>query len=246
MGLWARCSLYKILGILAVMSIAEYMLFYITMKKEGVIYDATEIFSRPENIIDRCGVFICFAAAFLLITALLSVYGCQFGSKTGYTVCRLRISEKYVFLYQSIYNLLVYSLLWSVQTVLCVFMLKIYMSQAPAELVGDQSVFMAFYRSTQLHALLPFSDGILWARNIILIVLLSVGAAEFPYLQRRGKKSATVIALALYTVALWKQDISPVGCLVSTVFVALVVISAVCYHLFVKEGSDDETEKTDY
>ena len=245
-GLWARCSLYKILAVLAVMSVAEYMLFYIIMSKESAIYEAIGTFSRPENLVDRSGVFLCFAVAFLVITALITVYGCQFSSKTGYTLRRLRINERYVFLYQSLYNLLVYALLWSIQTVLCIFMLKFYISQAPAELVAEQSVFMAFYRSARLHALMPLSDGITWARNILLLVLLSVCSAEFPYLQRRGKKSATVIALALYTVALWKQDISPVGCLVSTVFVAIVAISAVVYHLFVKEESENETEETEY
>ena len=84
-GLWARCSLYKILAVLAVMSVAEYMLFYIIMSKESAIYEAIGTFSRPENLIDRSGVFLCFAVAFLVITALITVYGCQFSSKTGYT-----------------------------------------------------------------------------------------------------------------------------------------------------------------
>lgn len=246
LGLWARCSLYKILGVLAVMGITEYMLFYFTIQKECLVYKVTDTFSRPEFIIDRSGVFICFASAFLIITVLLSVYGCQYGSKTGYTLRRLSVNEKYVFLYQAIYNLLVYLLLWTFQVILCFLMLKDYVFRVPAEFLGDQSLFLAFYRSDCLHSILPLSDGMLWARNALLLVTLSIGAAEFPYLQRRGKKSATVIALSLYTVALWKQELSPLGRLISTIFVAIVVIYATCYQLFFKEETADDKEETDY
>ena len=112
LGLWIRCSLYKILGILAIMSITEYMLFYFTLNNERLAYEATGTFSRPEAIIDHSGIFLCFSAAFIVITMLLSIYGCQFGSKTSYTLQRLSINEKYVFLYQkNLKNFLFYSII---------------------------------------------------------------------------------------------------------------------------------------
>ena len=246
LGLWIRCSLYKILGILAIMSIVEYMLFYFTLNNELSVYEITGTFSRPEALIDRSGIFLCFATAFIVITVLLSIYGCQFGSKTSYTLQRLSINEKYVFLYQSVYNSFVYILFWSAQTVLCILMLKNYTSQAPTEFIGEQSVLLAFYRSTRLHPLLPFSDIMLWARNIILLIALSLGAAEFPYIQRRGKKSVTVIALALYTVVLWKQDISPLGSLISCILIAIAVLVSVSYQLFAKEETEDGNKDISY
>ena len=247
LGLWARCSLYKILGVIAVMGIAEYMLFYFNMKREITVYEATQAFSRPEMLIDRSGVFLCFAIAFILITLLLIIPGCQFGSKVSYTVKRLSINEKYVFLYQAIYNMLIYALLWSIQVILCVCMLKQYTAQTPIEFLGEQNIFLAFYRSTRLHALLPLSNGILWARNALLLVTLGLSSAEFPFLQRKGKKSVTIIALVLYTVALWKQNVSTaLACLVSTGFVAIIVIYAICYQVIIKEDADDESKENDY
>ena len=246
LGLWARCSLYKILGVIAVMCIAEYMLFYFNMKREITVYEATDTFSRPEMLIDRSGVFLCFAAAFIIITLFLIISGCQFSSKVSYTVKRLSINEKRVFLYQCIYNLFIYALFWSVQTILCICMMKHYIAQTPIEFFGEQNIFLAFYRSTRLHALLPLSDGILWVRNALIFVMLGLAAAEFPYLQRNGKKSVTIIALGLYIVALWKQDISPIASLVSTIFVAIVVISSVCYQVLIKEDGGDESEEKDY
>ena len=245
-GLWVRCSLYKILVVIAIMGLAEYMLFYFTMKNGLSVYEATQTFARPENIIDTSGIFVCFAVAFLIITALISVYGCQFGAKTGYTLQRLSISEKYVFLYQCVYNLTIYILLWSSQVILCFLMLREYTVHAPTEFWGEQSIYLAFYRSTRLHALLPLSDVTMWVRNALLLVCLALVTAEFPYLQRRGKKSFTVVALALYTVALWKQDITPIGSMVSMVFVAIVVLSAVCYQLFLKEDTNGDNQDVDY
>ena len=247
LGLWVRCSLYKILGVIAIMGIAEYMLFYFNLKREMTVYEATETFSRPEMLIDRSGIFICFAAAFVLITLLLIMSGCQFSSKVSYTIKRLGVNEKYVFLYQCIYNLLIYALLWSVQVILCICMLKSYTAHTPIEFFGEQNIFLAFYRSTRLHPLLPLSNGILWARNAVLLVSLALCTAEFPYQQRRGKKSVTAIALMLYTVALWKQDASTaLACLVSTALIATVVIVSVCHQVLIKEENGNDSEEKDY
>ena len=247
LGLWARCSLYKILGVIAVMGIAEYMLFYFNMKREITVYEVTQAFSRPEILIDRSGIFLCFAISFVIVTLFLILAGCQFSSKVSYTLKRLRINEKWIFVYQAIYNLLAYTLFWAVQVIICVCMLKLYTVHTPIEFLGEQSIFLAFYRSTRLHALLPLSNGILWARNALLLVTLGLSSAEFPFLQRKGKKSVTIIALMLYTVVLWKQDTSTaLGCLVSTVFVAIFVIYAICYQVIIKEGADDESKENDY
>jgi len=245
-GLWVKCSFYKIACLIAIMSIVEYMLFSISLKNEIKAYEITRNFSRPEFIFDRSGAFVCFGVAFIVITLLLSIYGCQFSCKTSYTLQRLRINEKYVFLYQGLYNLMVYVLLWFVQLLLCIFMMNNYIMQAPEEFWDTQSIFLAFYRSTRLHSIIPLSDGILWARNVLLLVMLALSSAEFPYLQRRGKKSATVIALSLYTVALWKQDIAPVASLVSTVFIAIAVFSSVAYQIFFKEDTGVESEDNNY
>ena len=136
-----------------------------------------------------------FAVCFVAMAVLLSKTGCEYGSKQGYMLKRLSVSERNVFVWQSIYNSFCFFMLWSVQTLLAYAFCKLYLAKVDPMLTSGQTIFLAFYRNNFLHSLLPLSEVSRWIRNILLLGCLGLAAAHFPYRQRRGKVEVTIIAM---------------------------------------------------
>ena len=90
--LMARSTIYKIVSLFAILAMIEGALFWKTLNNELVLYGDGQGLKGLETIIAESGVpFACIAG--LLLTALfLSLTGCEFGSKQGYTLGRLSIS----------------------------------------------------------------------------------------------------------------------------------------------------------
>ena len=107
----ARSTIYKLLGLLVLMVCAEGALYYVTLKK--ILTDGS-MFS-VEELISNSHIIWVFAVFFVIITILLCLTGCEYGSKQGYKLRRLRISERSIFLWQSIYNIFCYLVIWAVQ-----------------------------------------------------------------------------------------------------------------------------------
>ncbi len=133
------------------------------------------------------------AVGFILLTLLLCITGCEFSDKQGYTLRRLKITEKKVFICQSIYGAVVYGIFIMLQAVLfCVFCL-IYVGFATGHenafggLISNQSVFLAFYRSDILHALMPLEDILKHISNLTMIISLGMSTASVSYFMRRKK-----------------------------------------------------------
>ena len=85
-------------------------------------------------------------------------------------------------------------------------------------------MFLAFWRSEYLHALLPMADSALWIRNGLLLISLGLAAAIFPYKQRRGKYSGSAIAMLPYTLITFERGIgewSHVGLAITVMAIVL-------------------------
>jgi len=235
-GLFAQSSIYKILGIILLMILAETGLFayaYIpTMSSEGI--------GRFEHYIDTSHINLCLAAAFILITVILCLPGTEFSSKVGYTLRRLSVSEKAVFFCQAIFNTISYLILWAVQVgILYAFSLW-YTMKTPIEFVNNQSIFLAFYRSEFLHTILPLSEVMLWIRNILLFISLGFASAEFPYIQRRRKHSPFIVPLSIFMLLFFVTGIGGVENIVSSIFLFVIVVCKSLYDIYHKEESYDK------
>lgn len=187
--LHCRSTVYKVLGVMAAMAAAEGALVFFALRRPAE-------FPSLESFISQSRIIWAFAAAFLAVTALFCASGCEFGSRTGYTLCRLRISEKTVFLWQFLYDLMGYFILWAVQTGLALAFCRAYAAANP-ELCNNQTVFLAFYRSELLHSLLPLENWARWLRNFAFLTGTAAAAARYPMLRRRGKKGIWIILLAV-------------------------------------------------
>ena len=177
--LLTRSTIYPIAVLLAVMAAVEAVLFSLAMGANGTL--------SLTGMIRSSRIVWVFGAAFLLLTVLLCRTGCEFGSRQGYTLRRLSISERAVFAWQWGYNTACYLLLWWWQALIAFALCLWYASQAGPELVGSQTIFLAFYRSELLHSLIPLEEVSRWVRNGVMALGLGACAALEPFLQRRKK-----------------------------------------------------------
>lgn len=209
-GLFARQTLLPVLGILLLSGTIQTLAFHLSLREALTAYAAGvgDGFPQLEVLLSRAAVYAWFALSYILITALLSLCGCQFRAQSSYTLRRLSVSERTVFLWQWGYNALIYLLLWLTQTVLSFGLCRYYLAVAPETAISGQTMFLAWWRSEYLHALLPLSDVALWIRNGLLLITLSLAAAIFPYKQRRGKYSGSAIALIPYTLITFERGIA--------------------------------------
>lgn len=192
--LLARSSFYKIIALLAAMAAVETGLFL-------RCFHHTETGVGAELFIDHSHIVWVLAVALVAMTVFLCLPGCEFGSKSSYTLRRLGLSDHARYFWQAGYNTLCFLLLWAVQVALCWGMCVYYTTHFPAVAVTNQTIYLAFYRSNLLHSLLPLSDVSRWIRNALLVPALGFAAAHFPRTQQqKGRPGITILALVVVTL----------------------------------------------
>ena len=108
--------------------------------------------------------------ACLCIVCKVLISSSNHSEKTAYTVGRLQIGEKAFFYIQTAYNFLMLFALFAVQAILLFAMCKYYVSQAPSEIISEQSLFLAFYRVDFLHSVLPLDETFMVVGNLSIII----------------------------------------------------------------------------
>ena len=114
----------------------------------------------------------------ILALQLLLASSLGSNSRYGYTLRRLRISERCVFLWSCACNALCYAVLWCVQIMAAVGA-AFWNAKSAVYSAGPQGVFVDFYRSGFLHGLLPLADGYVWTRNLIFVLALGCMGLTF-------------------------------------------------------------------
>lgn len=204
--LMARSTIYKILGVFFLMAAIQGGLFYTALNRVMAAETAgLELVFQQSRIIWVC------ALGFLLVTALLCLTGCESGGKQDYTLRRLSISEKSIFLWQTFYNTCCFFFFWIVQLFIVLALCLLYMKSIDTTAINDQAVFLAFYRSNFLHGLLPLDETSRYVRNAVLVFGLGITSAYFPLLQRRGKASLQVFILVAITLFYFPHNMGSLG-----------------------------------
>ncbi len=239
LSLYARSSLLRVLLLLLIMVGAELWRFMGEVERMPDDVHALAGESIEQLFIDS-RIPLIFGAFFLLLTVLLCLPGCSFGSKTAYTFDRLSVSEKSIFWWQVAYNAAIYMIFWGVQTGTALLCCQIYCLGAPSSAVSAQTVFLAFNCSSFLRSLLPLRDFMLWGRNFLLVFALALSTARFPVNRRRGKFAASVI----FMVPAAFFFCEPLGdYTMSSIMVTLTVcvIGGVLWAVYTKEEEDEIT-----
>lgn len=232
-GLIARGSIYKVLACFILLISSERILFSVKLNEALKLYSLDFSMHQLETLIDKSFISVCFATCFVLIVLSLCLMGSEYSnSQISYTIKRLRISERNLFFCQTVYNIIIFISLWAVQAfTVCILSFQ-YVHIAPSEVVGNQTIFLAFYRNDLLHNILPISDITVWIRNIFTAIALGFTAAEFPYKQRRKKIGATIIAFALYTICFFTKELANTFNTFITIVVSIAIIGETLYTVF--------------
>ena len=230
--LFARNTIYKILLVLIAMGSAQITMFRKAMQEwipvDFLYYEldvkAIEHYTL-EYMVDQSNSEIFMGIAFVLITAILCWNGCNVGSKSSYTLQRLQVNGKIIFIMQSIYNCLCYVLLLG--TCVGMFFIQSSMYVAQAGHVTNQTVLLAFYRNDFMHSVLPLEGTMRWIVNVLLVIGCGVSTAVFTYLQRRGKVAWSIFMVTACALVGFEQELgNQTGLVVASIILGIVVISS--------------------
>lgn len=237
--LFAGSSIYKLMLLFVLLAAAQCGLFGLALTNAITTSSALDMaVEGVEYIFTSSRVFWVTAAAFLLMTAQLCRVGCNFGSSQSYTLHRLRIGKKKVFILQAAFNTLCYLLLWAVQLGIALLLCHWYVSAAGES--GNQTVMLAFYRHKFLHSLLPLSDISRYIRNILLMLALGVSSARFVWSNHRGKPGADIIAMVSLVLVFFAGETTAVNTDYLVSFCSSAVAFGGLYSVLMKEVEDEE------
>lgn len=162
------------------------------------------------------------AVTLVLLTVLLCIPGTSFGSQTGYTMARLQISEKSSFIWQVIYNSLVFLLFWAVQALAMFLVCELYDTLVVTS--TNQTVFLALYREKYLHSLLPLHEISRSIRNIAFCTVLGTASAYFTYRQRCGKASYIIVPILFYVIGAFRGEMGALSADIMHTLLSLFIV----------------------
>lgn len=236
--LFARSSFYKVLGVLAAMTAAECGIFYLTLRN-GAEKIARGMVGLERLIVLQPYVFI---VGVITIVFLLAKVGDGSGSREGYTLRRLGISEKTVVLWQWAYNTVCFLLAWMVQALVALGLCFWYLQVVPAGLVNHQTVTVAFYTNEFLHRLIPLSDFWSWVLLLTIFPAVGLDAAWESYKRRwagAGQSRSYWLLLwfpwATHRTFLWNPSGGDIVVIVLCGIIMIVMLVGI-----LKGGVDDE------
>jgi len=215
--LLCRSTVFKILALFAAMTVVEAGLFFVRGR------DAIGL----EQMVDAAWMKWVFGVALIAMAVILDNVLCESGGKLDYTLRRLRLKRRSLFIWQAVYNFLCLVLLWLVQLFVALLLCWLWMRER--EGVSSQALFLAFYRNEFLHALLPLEDISLWVRNVAVFALIGVAAACAPVCVRRGKRCVDGAVQAGFMLFLFAVEPGQIGrsVVVATICGVLTFISLV-------------------
>lgn len=233
--LFARCTIYKVLGILVLMCGLEFLLFNRAMAKAQ-----SEGLPGLEYVVEKSWINIIFFIALLGSYLLLSSVGSSKKIKYSYTLNRLRITENWIFFWQGLYNALCFALLLFVQIAAAVLLCHYYVENSGDATITHQTIFLAFYRNTFLHSLLPFDEAYSVAASVILLLILGLTSALIPMLERHGRGHGIWLYFAwLCTIYAFRRDVGAFGINMMIYILTFIIIAYTIYFLLTKEARHD-------
>ena len=236
--LFTRSTIYKILPVLVAMGTTQIFMFHKAMLEwfpadsYHLDFQAIEYYTL-EYMMDRSKSEIFLGIAFVAITAILCWNGFDIGSKSSYTIQRLQVTEKKIFVMQSIYNSLCYLLLLGAQ--IGVFFIQGRLYAARAGHLTNQSLFLAYYRNDFMHSVLPLEGTARWWINILIVLGCGIMTAMFTYLQRRGKTAGALLVVVACVLFSFVQKLGEVLGFMIVVIIWLIVSFQVYWNMIQKK-----------
>ncbi len=232
--LTARESIYKISllwlisGILQSVSLAVFLVTQPTLPK-------VSLFS------EKAYLPVFFSVTLVLTAVLLAKTGMQFNSKTGYTLRRLLVSEKAVFVLQTVYNFMMLFILLLFEVLLIFLLLTAGKNALSEEFISVQTEYKAFYGDLFIHNLFAGRDVLRIARNILTLFSLGINLSAFSFLFRRNQKwlGAVIMIAVAVIVFVSKPSISSFESDIFLLTPSVMFICMAAVTVLIKEGQYD-------
>ena len=227
-SLIARNSIYRIVGLLLLLVVADCVLAWYWISVLG--YDLSNLFRNGNG-----GFGIALAVIFAAIAVVQLRRGDMYSGAQGYTMQRLAISEKAVALLQILYHILCWLILWGVQVLTIFLICNAYYRFGLGNPLTRQYIFHLFYISPLLHSLLPMEETLVWITNAAMVVGISVATTD-GMIRRRGKKPAgEVIPVIFLVIVIFRRELGSFFFNVMTAlgYLALTVICG--YRIFFRK-----------
>lgn len=189
-----------------------------------------------EATLDQSRIYIPAAAGFLL-SSLFICLNCASGC--ALTLDRLSVSPGRILALHTLMNTLWYVIFWASQVLATLLLCRIFTAEAEAGLVGRQTVFLAFYRDSYLHGLMPLADSFLLARNLILIPALGFTTACFSHDLRHGRRSISAAVMVLGGGASFCAEITEAGGRLVICIILALFCAAACLWRYFTEGQNE-------
>lgn len=232
--LLARATLLPFAGICAVCVGVQYALFSFGLQTQGFLAD-----KGLENAFDHSFMPLTAAVGFVLVLFVLSC-GCGAAAlRTDNTIRRLCISHNAFCGWHAVHTAACLLVFWAVQLAAALAFAARYLERFDP--LGTQTVFLAFWRQSWLHSLLPVLDPLRWVRNLLLAAALALASADLARRLRGGERGYWLPVLAAAVLSMFKG--SPDGLLQDIVLLLFSVTAIGCILArWLGEGTDDEED----
>ena len=212
LALDVKNTIFKVLGILILMSVAQLGYFYLFMQKElafwhiaAASWQVPGMVTSFDLMLTESRMEIFFMISVALVGAVL-IRGCSEHGKvrSKFTWHRLQIERRQVFAVWAAYRVLCMALVAAWQILLLIVMDGMY-QEIWAQGYAPQSLFLACYRNEFMHGLLPLSDPFYAVRLVCCLLFWGMGTAYVGYagfLEHQQGCSIVIVGI-LFTVILF-------------------------------------------
>ena len=183
----ARESMVKISVLWVISAVLQAVIFVREMVR-GKANDSALISYAFDLFDDKIGLPVVFGLTIIITGFLLMKTGMEFRTRTGYTLRRLRITERQAYVVQSVYNCFMLFMLFVFETALCFFLVKWGTTRIDAKLLTSQTVYLTFYTTIFLKEIFAGRNIVMVIRNLFFIAAMGFNLSAFSYLWRRGSK----------------------------------------------------------
>lgn len=148
-----------------------------------------------------------FFATLMLLSLVLSRSGQNLIGEKTYTIQRLSISEKAIFVWLNLYHSLCFLILWSAQAIFMFLLCHRYLTEtADGSLLQSQHMLLLFYKLPFLHSLVPLEDAIAWYANLFCMAGLGFTTAGVPFQVRKRKFPGAATFMLTFTILLFCRE----------------------------------------
>ncbi|NLM07251.1 MAG: hypothetical protein GX219_10120 [Tissierellia bacterium] len=195
-GIFARSSIYKILTLFLGLVIADVLLYIIGL--QGWFRDYN--IGLNEHFPTWMLMALVFFIVYLMTVFILARVTSNKREKNAFTLQRLSSSEREIFIVQTFYNIVVFTILWAVQLAVLLALALYHKSNLPVEINSGITIFGMFHFNRFLNLIFPLSNYIQYLLKILLIIWTSLIISAYSY-RERGERAnySLVVYLGIIT-----------------------------------------------